>query len=62
MLDMKLKKLVAELWRDESGQDLTEYALLMTLVALGATAAMSNFSLAISKTFSSAASNLGTTT
>jgi Flp pilus assembly pilin Flp len=59
---MEMKILVAKLWKDETGQDLTEYALLMTLVALGATAAMSNFSLAISKTFSSAASNLGTTT
>jgi Flp pilus assembly pilin Flp len=59
---MKIRMLVRKLWKDEKGQDLTEYALLVTLVALGAVTAMSNLSSAISKTFSSAAVNLSATT
>jgi pilus assembly protein Flp/PilA len=51
---LNLKKL----WRDEEGQDLTEYALLVVLVALGAILAMGSLASAISNTFSIAASNL----
>jgi pilus assembly protein Flp/PilA len=57
---MKARILVRQLWRDERGQDLTEYALLLILVALGAIAAMSSLSTALSKAFSSAAVNLST--
>jgi Flp pilus assembly pilin Flp len=35
-------KSLKRLWSDETGQDLTEYALLVVLVALGAVAAMSS--------------------
>jgi len=51
---MDLKRL----WLDEEGQDLTEYALLVVLVALGAILAMGSLASAISNTFSTAASNL----
>jgi Flp pilus assembly pilin Flp len=33
-----MKDLVARLWSEENGQDLTEYALLLALLALGAIA------------------------
>ncbi len=46
------------LWLDQEGQDLTEYALLVVLVALGAILAMGQLASAISNTFSTAASNL----
>jgi Flp pilus assembly pilin Flp len=51
-----------KLWQDEQGQDLTEYALLLVLVALGAIAAMGSLSNAIQSTFSNAATNLTTAT
>jgi pilus assembly protein Flp/PilA len=55
-----MKNLLSRLWKEEDGQDLTEYALLVTLVALGSVAAMGSLSQAISKTFSSAAANMTT--
>ena len=57
-----MKKLVLGLWRDESGQDLTEYALLMVLIALAAIASMKALANAISNVYSNAAENLSTTT
>ena len=42
--------------RDESGQDLVEYALVVALIALGATASMS----ALASSFSTAMSAVGT--
>jgi pilus assembly protein Flp/PilA len=55
-----MKDLLARLWKDEDGQDLTEYALLVVMVALASVAAMGSLSQAISKAFSSAATNLTT--
>lgn len=49
---------IRQLWQDESGQDLTEYALLLSLIALGAIAAMKSLGGAINNTFGSAVSNL----
>jgi pilus assembly protein Flp/PilA len=46
------------LWKDEEGQDLVEYALLVVLIALGAIAAMKGLSSAISDAFSNATKNL----
>ncbi|MGB9335448.1 MAG: hypothetical protein WCB14_10610 [Candidatus Acidiferrales bacterium] len=51
-------KLLIRLWTEESGQDLTEYALLVVLVALSALVAMGQLAGAIENTFSNAASNL----
>ena len=59
---MRSTILVRKLWKDEKGQDLTEYALLVTLLALAAITSMSGLSSAISKTFSSAAVNLSANT
>ena len=49
-----------QLWRDEAGHDLTEYALLMVLVALAAVLTMGSLATAIKNVFSNAAANLTT--
>jgi pilus assembly protein Flp/PilA len=53
-----MKNLLVGLWKDEEGQDLTEYGLLMVLIALVAVAGMKTLGSAISNVFSNAASNL----
>lgn len=46
------------LWKEEDGQDLTEYALLLVLISLVAVTAIQGMGSAVSDTFSNAASNL----
>jgi pilus assembly protein Flp/PilA len=46
------------LWKEEEGQDLTEYALLMVLISLVAVASMKTVGTTISNVFSNAAANL----
>lgn len=53
-----LKDILVNLVRDESGQDLIEYALIAGLIALGATAAMNTLATAISTAFSTVGSKL----
>ncbi len=53
-----LKRVLFHLVRDESGQDLIEYALVAALIALGATAAMTTLAGSISTAFSSVGSKL----
>ena len=48
MLSIKLRTLLS----DEQGQDLIEYALIVALVAFGATAGMSSLAAAINGAFS----------
>jgi pilus assembly protein Flp/PilA len=48
--------------RDESGQDLVEYALVAVLIALGATAGMATLATAFGTAFSKAGSHLTTYT
>jgi Flp pilus assembly pilin Flp len=55
-----MQNVLARLWKEDDGQDLTEYALLVVRVALGSVAAMANLAQAISQAFSSADANLGT--
>jgi pilus assembly protein Flp/PilA len=55
-----MKMILARLWKEEEGQDLTEYALLLVLVALAAIGSLSVLAGAINNTFSNAASNLNT--
>jgi pilus assembly protein Flp/PilA len=43
----------AQLWQDESGQDLIEYALVAALIALGAVTSMKTVSTAIGNAFGS---------
>jgi pilus assembly protein Flp/PilA len=56
--DGKMKKVLRRLWRDEQGQDLVEYALLVVLVSLSAIVAMNSLASGISDAFSNAAANL----
>jgi pilus assembly protein Flp/PilA len=51
-------KLLKRLWKEEEGQDLVEYGLLVALVALAATAGMSSLATAINSAFSTIGSNL----
>jgi pilus assembly protein Flp/PilA len=55
-----MKNMLARLWKEEEGQDLTEYALLLVLVALAAIGSLGTLATAINKTFSNAALNLNT--
>lgn len=57
-----MRALLSRLWREEAGQDLTEYALLMVLIALASIAAMNSLATAISNVYTNAASNLSTAT
>ena len=53
---------LVRLWKEEEGQDLTEYALLLVLLALAATATLSALATAIKGVFGNAATNLSTAT
>jgi len=53
-----MKNLLNRLWKEEEGQDLVEYALLIALIALTLTAAISGLATAISKVFSNASTCL----
>jgi pilus assembly protein Flp/PilA len=48
------------LWQEEEGQDLTEYALLVVLLALAAITAMKGLASTIATVFNNAATNLAT--
>jgi pilus assembly protein Flp/PilA len=50
-----------KLCKEEEGQDLTEYALLLVLVALAAIGALGTLADAINNVFSAAATNLTVT-
>jgi len=54
--------IMKRLWKDEEGQDLVEYGLLLLLVALVAVTSMKTIGGAISNIFASAASNLTSAT
>jgi len=57
-----MKNVLTRLWQDEAGQDLTEYALLLVLVALAAIASMKVLATAIANVYTTAASDLAVTT
>jgi pilus assembly protein Flp/PilA len=57
-----MKSLLIRLWKDEEGQDLTEYALLVVLIALIAVTAIGNVGTAVNAVFTNAASTLSTAT
>jgi len=56
-----MKELLMRLWQEESGQDLTEYALLLVLIALAAIGAMKGLATAISTAYNNATTNLTNT-
>ena len=56
-----MKNLAMKLWKEEEGQDLTEYALLLVLLALAAIGTLSSLAVAINNVFSKASSALSST-
>jgi pilus assembly protein Flp/PilA len=57
---MGMKGIVKRLWKEEDGQDLTEYALLVVLIALAAIVSINTLATAITSVFTNAAANLTT--
>jgi pilus assembly protein Flp/PilA len=55
-----MKNLMIRLWKEEEGQDLTEYALLLVLLSLAAIGALGTLANAINSVFSTASANLTT--
>ena len=55
-----MRKLSRRLWQDEEGQDLTEYGLVLVLIALAAITTMKKLASALSSVFSNASSSLNT--
>jgi Flp pilus assembly pilin Flp len=55
-----MKELIAQVWSEQDGQDLTEYALLLALLALGAIATIGGIATTLNGLFQNAATNIGT--
>jgi Flp pilus assembly pilin Flp len=55
-----MRKVLLCLWQDDRGQNLTEYGLILVLVALAGVSTMRTLASALSKVFSNAASSLST--
>jgi pilus assembly protein Flp/PilA len=61
MKDQLLKlSVMLQILKDENGQDLVEYALVVALIAFAATAGMNSLALAINTAFSNIGTRLGT--
>ena len=56
-----MKKLFAQLWKEDQGQDLVEYGLLLVLIALISVGFISTVGTQLSSIFSNAASTLTST-
>jgi len=55
-----MKNLLKRLWKEEEGQDLLEYALLIVLLSLAAIGSIGGLATAINNTFGRAANNVNT--
>ncbi len=53
-----MRNLLQRLWGEDEGQDLTEYALLLALIALGAIAGMKQISSTINQVFANAVTSI----
>ncbi len=58
----KMMQVINKLWTDESGQDATEYVLLVVLIALAITAGMTVLATGINGAFGNASTTLNTAT
>jgi pilus assembly protein Flp/PilA len=56
-----MKTILLRLWKEEEGQDLVEYGLLLVLISLVAVSAMQTLGSGVSDAFSNAAANLANT-
>jgi len=54
-----MRTFLHRLWHEQEGQDLTEYALLLVLLALAAVATMGQLATVIRTVFTNAATELG---
>lgn len=57
-----MQQVLRNLWSDESGQDATEYILLVVLIALAIAAGMTVLATGINTEFSNASTTLNTQT
>jgi pilus assembly protein Flp/PilA len=57
-----MKNVLIRLWREEEGQDLTEYALLLVLLTLAAIGSLGALATAINGVFANARTALNTPT
>ena len=55
-----MKNLLKRLWKEEEGQDLVEYALLLVLLSLAAIGSLGALATAINGVFNKASANLNT--
>ena len=55
-----MKAILARLWKEEEGQDLIEYALLIVLMSLAAIGSIGGLATAVNNVFANAAANLNT--
>ena len=53
-----MKNFLKRLWREDLGQDLTEYALLLVMIALVSIAGMKSFATSLQGAFQNAASSV----
>lgn len=53
-----MKNLFSRLWKEEEGQDLTEYALLLVLLTLAAIGSLSTLAVAVNQVFNTASTHL----
>lgn len=53
-----MRKYLKRMWRDEEGQDLTEYALIMALISLLAVAVLKVIGFTVANVFSTASSSM----
>jgi Flp pilus assembly pilin Flp len=56
--ETSLRKLVIELWRDQSGQDLVEYALLLSVLTVAGVATLGTIATLVSGIWDSTNSQL----
>ena len=56
-----MKNIMKRLWKEEEGQDLVEYGLLIVLISLFAVTAMSSLASGISDAFSNATAQMTST-
>ncbi len=56
-----MKDVMRRLWKEEEGQDLVEYGLLVVLISLFAVAAMQSLASGISDAFSNASAQMTST-
>jgi pilus assembly protein Flp/PilA len=57
-----MREIIARLWKEDEGQDLVEYGLLVVLIALFAVVAMQGLANGISAAFNNASAQLTSST